>query len=143
MNISIKEFIILVELRQLFPHMAFVYAWIVPLWANQLLLQLLMEQFDTLRIQCRHIEHMDEGVYNFVCTDSTEIFFSKLRSSCSNFNLPSTVLGVSNKHCLLTFFILFVLRNIIIIYSMYSGLFYKLLLSPHLSLKPLIPIFLK
>ena len=51
--------------RQLFPYMAFVYAWIVPLWADQLLLQLLMEQFDTLRIQCRHIEHMHEGVYNF------------------------------------------------------------------------------
>ena len=45
--------------------MAFVYAWIVPLWADQLLLQLLMEQFDTLRIQYRHIEHMHEGVYNF------------------------------------------------------------------------------
>ena len=38
---------------------------IVPLSADQLLLQLLMEQFDTLRIQCRHIEHMHEGVYNF------------------------------------------------------------------------------
>ena len=24
-----------------------------------------MEQFDTLQIQCRHIEHMHEGVYNF------------------------------------------------------------------------------
>ena len=35
MNICMKEFIILVELRQLFPYMAFVYAWIVPLWANQ------------------------------------------------------------------------------------------------------------
>ena len=54
-----------VRLRQLFPYMAFVYAWIVPLWADQLLPQLLMEQFDTLRIQCRHIEHMHEGVYNF------------------------------------------------------------------------------
>ena len=59
--------------------MAFVYAWIVPLWADQLLLQLLMEQFDTwadqlllqllmeqfdtLPIQCRHIEHMHEGVW--------------------------------------------------------------------------------
>ena len=42
--------------------MAFVYAWKVPLWA---LPQLLMEQFDTLPIQCRHIEHMHEGVYNF------------------------------------------------------------------------------
>ena len=149
----------------------------VPSWADQLLPQLLMEQFDTLPIQCRHIEHMHEGVwftkiiltkwqlwelsqlfpymafvyalivpwqndscenldnfslirllymhrwclhgpinsnhsfwwsnlilcqYNvgtmnicmkefiiFVCTDSTEIFLSKLRSSCSNFNLPS------------------------------------------------------
>ena len=46
-------------------YMAFVYSWIVPLWADQLLLQLSMEQFDTLRIQCRHIEHMHEGVYNF------------------------------------------------------------------------------
>ena len=25
----------------------------------------------------------------FVCTDSTEIFFSKLRSACLNYNLPS------------------------------------------------------
>ena len=65
MNICMKEFIFLVELRQLFPYMAFVYAWMVPLWANQLLPQLLMEHFDTLQIQCRHIEHMHEGVYNF------------------------------------------------------------------------------
>ena len=28
--------------------MAFVYAWIVPLWADQLLSLLLVEQFDTL-----------------------------------------------------------------------------------------------
>ena len=27
----------LLELRQLLPHMTFVYAWIVPLWAAQLL----------------------------------------------------------------------------------------------------------
>ena len=74
LNICMKEFgsqkIILTkwqlwELTQLFPYVVFVYAWIVPLWADQLLLQLLMEQFDTLRIQCRHIEHMHEGVYNF------------------------------------------------------------------------------
>ena len=121
----------------------------VPSWADQLLPQLLMEQFDTLPIQCRHIEHMHEGVwfrknnvwqnnssenldnfslirclymhrwclhgpinsyysfwwsslilwgYNvdtlniclkefiiFVCTDSTEIFFSKLRSAGLNY----------------------------------------------------------
>ena len=59
LNICMKEFgsqkIILTkwqlwELRQLFPYMAFVYAWIVPLWADQLLLQLLMEQFDTKAI---------------------------------------------------------------------------------------------
>ena len=30
--------------------------------ANQLLPQLLMEQFDTFPIQCRYIEHMLEGV---------------------------------------------------------------------------------
>ena len=42
--------------------MAFVYAWIWPLWANELIPQLLMEQFDALKLQCRHIEHMHEGV---------------------------------------------------------------------------------
>ena len=45
----------------------------------------------------------------FVCTDSTEIFI-KLRSAGLNYNLQVfsltlTVRGVSNKHCLLTFFI--------------------------------------
>ena len=35
----------------------------MPSWADQLLLQLLMERFDTLSIQCRHIEHMHEGVW--------------------------------------------------------------------------------
>ena len=34
----------------------------VPSWADQLLPQLLMEQFDTLPIQCKHIEHMHEEV---------------------------------------------------------------------------------
>ena len=31
--------------------------------ADQLLPQLLMEQFDSFLIQCRHIEHMHEGVW--------------------------------------------------------------------------------
>ena len=48
----------------------------------------------------------------FVCTDSAEIFFSKLRSAGLNYNLPSFFTesyfsGVSNKHCLLTFFHLY------------------------------------
>ena len=34
----------------------------VPSWADQLLPQLLMEQFETLPIQFKHIEHMHEGV---------------------------------------------------------------------------------
>ena len=34
-----------------------------PSWADQLLPQLLMEQFDTLPIQYRHIKHMYEGVW--------------------------------------------------------------------------------
>ena len=41
----------------------------------------------------------------FVCTDSTEIFFSKLRAAGLNYNLPSFFTDSSNKHCLLTFFI--------------------------------------
>ena len=35
----------------------------VPSWADQLLPQLLVEQFDTMPIQYRHIEHMNEGVW--------------------------------------------------------------------------------
>ena len=46
----------------IFPYMAFVYAKIVPSWADQLLPQLLIEQFDTLPSQYRHIEHMHEGI---------------------------------------------------------------------------------
>ena len=48
--------------ENLFPYMAFVYAWIVFSWADPLRPQHLMEQFDTLLIQCTHIEHMHEGV---------------------------------------------------------------------------------
>ena len=93
--------------------MAFVYAWIVPLWAAQLLPQLLIEQFDTLRIQCRHIEHMHEGVYNFCLAQILlKSSFQKLgllvlTVTCQVFSLNLTVRGVSNKHCLLTFFINF------------------------------------
>ena len=46
--------------------MAFVYAQVVPSGADQLLPQLLIQQIDTLPIQCRHTEHMHEGVlFNF------------------------------------------------------------------------------
>ena len=40
----------------------YAYAIIVHTWANQHLPQLSMEQFDTLPIKCRHIEHIYEGV---------------------------------------------------------------------------------
>ena len=54
----------------------------------------------------------------FVCTDSAEIFFSKLRSAGLNYNLPSFFTesycaGVSNKHCLLTFFIFLKLHIVV------------------------------
>ena len=70
------------------------------LWSN---LILCLYNVDTLNI-C-----MKEFLI-FVCRDSTEIFLSKLRSPCSNYKLPSFFtdsycVGVSNKHCLLTFFI--------------------------------------
>ena len=41
----------------------FMLAIIGQKWADQLLPQLLMEQFDTFPLQCRHIEHMHEGVW--------------------------------------------------------------------------------
>ena len=71
----------------------------------------LIEQFDTLRIQCRHIEHMHEGVYNF-CLAQIPLKSSfqnfgllVLTITCQVFSLNLTVPEVSNKHCLLTFFI--------------------------------------
>ena len=39
------------------------YAIIGHTWAHQLLPQLFMEQFDIFPIQCRHIEHLHEGVW--------------------------------------------------------------------------------
>ena len=61
---------------------------------------------------------------NFVCTDSSEIFLSKLRTAGLNYNLQVfsmtlTVRGVSNKHCLLTFFI-FIRITLITIYGYIS-----------------------
>ena len=54
----------------------YAYAIIGHTRADQLLPQLLMEQFDTFPIQCRHIEHMHEGVWfrknNFLQNDSCE-----------------------------------------------------------------------
>ena len=41
----------------------YAYAIKVHTLTNQLLPQLLMEEFDTLPIQCRDIEHMHEGVW--------------------------------------------------------------------------------
>ena len=38
----------------------------VPSWADQLLPQLLMEQFDTLPIQYRHIEHIGFYAYAII-----------------------------------------------------------------------------
>ena len=40
--------------------------------ADQLLPQLLMEQFDTIAIQCRHIEHMHEGVFRVISLCSSK-----------------------------------------------------------------------
>ena len=51
-----------VRTQTILPNKAFVYAQMVPSWADQLLPQLLMEQFVTLPIQFKHIEHMHEGV---------------------------------------------------------------------------------
>ena len=41
----------------------YTYAILVHTLADQLLPQLLMDQFDTLPIQYRHIKHMHDGVW--------------------------------------------------------------------------------
>ena len=57
---------------------------IVHTWADQILSQLLIEHFDTLPTQCRHIEHMHEGVWfpksiiDKIAAISTLKFFSGL-----------------------------------------------------------------
>ena len=43
---------------------AFIREWTVHLWADQPLLQLLLEQFDTTPLQYRHNDHGHEGVFN-------------------------------------------------------------------------------
>ena len=53
--------------------MDFVYALMVPSWADQHLPKLLMEQFDTLPIQCRHIEYL----YN---VDTLNIYMNEFDS---------------------------------------------------------------
>ena len=58
----------------------------VPSWANQLLPQLLMEQFDTLPIQCKHIEHMHEGVWL-----GKKIIFGKMDSAFIGQSTPTLV----------------------------------------------------
>ena len=54
----------------------YAYAIIGKSRADQLLPQPFIEQFDTFPIQCRHIEHMHEGVWirknNFRQNDSCE-----------------------------------------------------------------------
>ena len=58
-----------VRTQTISPNKAFVYTQMVPSWADRLLPQLLMEPFNMLPIQYRHIEHMHKGVwfgkYNF------------------------------------------------------------------------------
>ena len=43
-----------------FIELGYACAMIVHSWANQFLPQILMDQFDTMPTQCRHIEHMHE-----------------------------------------------------------------------------------
>ena len=68
--------------------MAFVYAWIVPLFADQILPQLLMEQLILCLYNVNTLNICMKEFIIFVCTNSTEIF-SKLRSAGLNYNLPS------------------------------------------------------
>ena len=59
----------------------------MPSWADQQLLQLLMEQSDTLQIQCRHIEHMHEGVW------FTKRYFDKMTAVRKIARLSSVNMG--------------------------------------------------
>ena len=58
-------------------------------WDDQLLLQLLMGQFDTFLYNVDTLNICMKEFKIFVFTDSSEIFFSKLRSAGLNYNLPN------------------------------------------------------
>ena len=48
----------------MFVYRGYASAMIVHTWADQLLLQLLMDKFDTLLLQYRHIGHLHEEVFD-------------------------------------------------------------------------------
>ena len=52
----------------------YAYAIIGHTWADQLLPHFLMEQYDTLPIQCKQIKHMHEGVW----FSSEKVIFDKM-----------------------------------------------------------------
>ena len=80
-------------------------------WADQLLSQLLMETFDTLTSQYKHIRHLHKEVK----CQKYYIILSRFDGLCilTSFTLLAITVrgggggggGVSNKRCLLPFFI--------------------------------------
>ena len=50
----------------------------MPLWADQLIQQFLMKRFNTLITQCRHIEHMFEGVWVKKIFEKKKVSFETL-----------------------------------------------------------------
>ena len=74
-----KGFITFVELRRLFPHKTFVYAWIVPLWADQLLINPYHSFLFSNSILCLYnVDILNICMKEFIifaCTDSTETSF--------------------------------------------------------------------
>ena len=74
-------------------------------WVNQLLSQFLMKQFDTLLTQCRHIEHMHEGVWFkkilltiFLDCLKKVLCFKHVLVSCKNEEDPIKNQGAKSVH---------------------------------------------
>ena len=94
----------------------YAYAIIGHTRADQLLPQLLMEQFDTFPIQCRHIEHMHEGVWfrknNFLKNDSCENLdnFSLIR--CLYMHRPCPYRPINSYHSFLWSNLILCLYNV-------------------------------
>ena len=70
-----------------------------------------------------------------ICTDSTDISFSKLRSACLNchvpklfFSLALTVQGGINLHCSFTFFIF----HAFVVFFRVARLYFNLLVKPRI-----------
>ena len=113
-------------------------AIIVHTWANQLIRQLLMDQFDTLYTQCRHIEHMHEGVWFTKTYYSQKVCGLLILTSFSMLTITLRGYQISIAHCL---FFIFSRKNPTILQRRFNVIQLLRICCSHMSLVLRKPVF--